>query len=70
MTDAVILSAKRTPIGRFQGGLADLPASDLGAVAIKAAVMASGVTVDVVDEAIMGMVLPAGVGQAPLGRRL
>ena len=65
MTDAVILSAKRTPIGRFQGGLSDLPASDLGAAAIKAAVIASGVAVDFVDEAIMGMVLPAGVGQAP-----
>ena len=59
----VIVAAKRTPMGGFMGGLSPLAATDLGAEAIKAAL--EGVQPDVVDEVIMGCVLPAGQGQAP-----
>ena len=61
----VILSARRTPVGAFQGALASLTAPQLGAVAIKAALADSGVTAAEVDEVIMGCVLSAGLGQAP-----
>lgn len=61
----VIVGAARTPMGGFQGSLSDLPAADLGAAAIKAAVERSGVSADDVQEVIMGCVLPAGQGQAP-----
>jgi len=61
----VILSARRTPVGAFQGALATLTAPQLGAVAIKAALADSGVTAAEVDEVIMGCVLSAGLGQAP-----
>jgi acetyl-CoA C-acetyltransferase len=64
-TTAVIVSAARTPIGRFLGGLAPLSAPELGAVAIRAALDRSGVERDDIDEAIMGNVVQAGVGQAP-----
>src|SRR5438270_1163821 len=60
-----ILGAARTPVGKLMGGLATLPATDLGAVAIKAAVERSGLQPDVVDEVIMGQVIQAGAGQAP-----
>lgn len=63
--DAVILSAVRTPIGKFLGELADVPAPKLGAMAIAEAVKRAGVLPDRVDEAIMGNVVQAGVGQAP-----
>jgi acetyl-CoA C-acetyltransferase len=65
MSDVVILSAVRTPIGRFLGGLAAVPAPRLGAVAIAEAVRRAQVAPDRVDEVIMGHVLTAGVGQAP-----
>ena len=65
MRDVYILSAARTPIGKFGGGLSTTPATDLGAVAIRAAVERSGVDLGRVDEAIMGQVLQAGAGQAP-----
>ncbi|MBJ94158.1 MAG: acetyl-CoA C-acyltransferase [Rickettsiales bacterium] len=65
MREVVLVSAVRTPIGSFQGALAALRAPQLGAVAIKAAVERAGISVDQVDECIMGCVLPAGVGQAP-----
>jgi acetyl-CoA C-acetyltransferase len=65
MTDVVILSAVRTPIGRFQGGLAPLRAPELGAIAIREAVKRAKVEVTQIDEVIMGLVLAAGVGQAP-----
>ena len=65
MTDVFILSAARTPIGKFGGGLSTTPATDLGAVAIRAAVERSGIAPERVDEAIMGQVLQAGAGQAP-----
>lgn len=65
MREVVILSAVRTPIGRFLGGLSTVPAPRLGAVAIKAALERAGVAPDQVDEVIMGNVLSAGIGQAP-----
>jgi acetyl-CoA C-acetyltransferase len=61
----VIVGAARTPLGGFQGDFASLAASELGAVAIKAAVERAGLKPTDVDEAIMGNVLPAGQGQAP-----
>ena len=63
--DVVIVSAKRTPIGAFQGALAPVSATQLGAAAIKAAVEASGLKGSDIQEVIMGCVLPAGLGQAP-----
>ena len=61
-----LVSAARTPIGKFGGALADVPAVELGGVAIRAAVERSGLPTDVtVDEVLMGQVLQAGAGQAP-----
>jgi acetyl-CoA C-acetyltransferase len=65
MRDVVILGAARTPIGRFQGGLAPVPAPRLGSVAIAEALRRAGVPPDRVDEVYMGIILTAGVGQAP-----
>ena len=66
MTKTVyILSAVRTPMGSFLGGLSSISATKLGAVAIQGAVERSGINVDQVDEVFMGNVLQAGVGQAP-----
>ena len=61
----VIVGAARTPMGGFQGDFASLAASDLGAVAIKAAVERAGIQPGDVQELLMGNVLPAGQGQAP-----
>ena len=61
----VILAARRTPVGAFQGALAPLTAVQLGAVAARAAVADSGVRPDRLGEVILGCVLPAGQGQAP-----
>ena len=61
----VIAGSKRTPIGAFQGSLATVPASRLGAIAIQAALGVSDASSDSVDEVIMGNVLSAGQGQAP-----
>jgi acetyl-CoA C-acetyltransferase len=61
----VIVGAARTPMGGFQGDFAPLAASDLGAVAIKAAIERAGIKPSDVQEVIMGNVLPAGQGQAP-----
>jgi acetyl-CoA C-acetyltransferase len=61
----VILSAARTPVGRYQGGLASKAATELGAVAIRAAVMRAAIAPEAVDEAYVGCVLSAGLGQAP-----
>jgi len=61
----VIVGAARTPMGGFQGELSPLSASELGAVAIKAAVERAGIKPEDVQEVIMGNVLPAGQGQAP-----
>src|SRR5512134_2306420 len=61
----VILAARRTPIGAFQGVLASVSATQLGAVAAKAALADSGLAPDAIDEVVFGCVLPAGLGQAP-----
>jgi acetyl-CoA C-acetyltransferase len=61
----VIVGAARTPMGGFQGDFAPLAASDLGAVAIKAAIERAGIKPADVDKTIFGCVLPAGQGQAP-----
>ncbi len=63
--EAVIVSAVRTPIGRFQGTLSPLSAPELGAVAIKAAVERAGIDPSTIDEVLMGCVVQAGQGQAP-----
>jgi acetyl-CoA C-acetyltransferase len=61
----VIVSAARTPIGRFLGGLAPLSAPELGAIAIRAAVERAGIESQAIEEVIMGNVIQGGVGQAP-----
>ena len=61
----VIVSAARTPIGKFLGGLSPLSAPELGAIAIRAAIERSGIGIQNVDEVIMGNVIQGGVGQAP-----
>jgi len=63
--EAVILSAARTPIGKFQGSLSSIPAPQLGAIAVKAAVERAGINPEEIEEVIMGNVVSAGVGQAP-----
>src|SRR6202048_1583381 len=65
MTDIVIASAARTPVGSFNGAFTDTPAHDLGAVAIKAALQRAKVEPGEVDEIILGQVLTAGQGQNP-----
>src|SRR5512143_3572440 len=62
---AVILSAARTPTGKFQGALSGIPATRLGATAVQAAVQRAGVDASQIDEVIMGNVVQAGQGQAP-----
>ncbi len=66
----VIVGGARTPMGGFQGDLSDVPAPELGAVAIKAALRKAGVAPEDVDDVIMGVVLAAGMKQAPAGRLL
>jgi acetyl-CoA C-acetyltransferase len=65
MSDVFILSAARTPIGKFGGGLSTVPATKLGSVAIHAAVERAGVPPERIDEVFMGQVIQAGAGQAP-----
>ena len=66
----VIVAAKRTPMGGFQGDLAGATASELGAAAIRAALSDAGLSGDDVDQGVMGCVLPAGQGQAPARQAL
>jgi acetyl-CoA C-acetyltransferase len=61
----VIASYARTPMGGMQGAFASVPATQLGAIAIRAAVERAGVAAEAVDQVIMGCVLPAALGQAP-----
>ena len=61
----VISAARRTPLGAFMGALASVPSPQLGAATISVAIKDAGVSGDVVDEALIGCVLPAGLGQAP-----
>lgn len=65
MSKIVIVAATRTPMGSFQGSLSGLTAPDLGAVAIQTAVKQANISVNEIDEVIMGCVLPAGVKQGP-----
>ncbi|GLS84326.1 thiolase family protein [Paraferrimonas haliotis] len=65
MSKVVIVAAKRTAMGGFQGSLSSVPATDLGAQAIKAAMQQANLSSTQVDEVLMGCVLPAGQGQAP-----
>src|SRR5213593_564360 len=65
MKKAVIVSAARTPIGSFNGGLRSLSATRLGSIAIAAALTRAEMKGEQVDEVIMGNVLSAGLGQAP-----
>jgi len=65
MSDIVIVSAARTPVGSFNGALSGLPASELGKIAIEAAISRAGLQPSDVDEVILGQVLQAGAGQGP-----
>src|SRR5688500_607091 len=60
-----VISAVRTPMGSFGGSLKDIPATKLGAIAIKAAVERAGIKPEQVDELLMGCVIQANLGQAP-----
>ncbi len=65
MGDVVIVSAVRTAVGKFQGSLAEMSATQLGSIVVREAVARAGVRADDVNECIMGCVLPAGLGQNP-----
>jgi acetyl-CoA C-acetyltransferase len=65
MSEAFVLAAARTPIGKYLGSLADVPAPELGALAAREALRRAGVAAERVNEVIMGNVLQAGVGQNP-----
>ncbi|MBN2058992.1 MAG: acetyl-CoA C-acetyltransferase [Deltaproteobacteria bacterium] len=65
MKEAVIVSGVRTPIGAFNGALGNIPATKLGALMIEEAVKRAGINKEIVNEAIMGIVLPCGYGQNP-----
>jgi acetyl-CoA C-acetyltransferase len=65
MKEAVIISAVRTPVGKFQGSLKDFKATELGALAVRAAIERAGLEAAEVDEVIMGNVISAGLGQNP-----
>ena len=63
--EAGILSAARTPVGKFQGALSGMNATKLGAIAVKAAVERAGIDPKEIEEVLMGNCLMAGQGQAP-----
>ena len=65
MTEIVIASAARTPVGSFSGAFAALPGHALGTIAVKAAIERAGVKPEEVDEVILVKVLDGGVGQNP-----
>lgn len=65
MREVAIVSAVRTPVGKFQGGLSELSAVELGAIVVREALRRAGVALETVDECVMGCVLPAGLGQNP-----
>ena len=65
MKEAVIVSAVRTPLGSFNGSLGKIGATDLGAIVIKEVIKRAGIEKEVVDEVMMGQVLPLGYGQNP-----
>ena len=70
MTDVVIVGAARTPIGAFNGALASVPASELGALVIKEALGRAEVEADAVDEVVLGQILTAGAGMNPARQAL
>ena len=70
MDHSVILSAKRTPVGCFQGSFATVPAPTLGGAVLRAAVEAAGIDAKALDEVIMGCVLTGGMGQSPARQAL
>jgi acetyl-CoA C-acetyltransferase len=65
MTDALILTGARTPVGKLLGALKDFTAVDLGVIAVRAAIERAAIPADLVDEVIMGNVVQAGNGQNP-----
>jgi acetyl-CoA C-acetyltransferase len=65
MEDVVIVSAVRTPVGKFLGALSLISAVDLGAIVVREAVRRAGIAPESVNQCIMGCVLPAGLGQNP-----
>ena len=65
MKEAVIVSAARTPLGSFGGSLSKIGTTDLGAIVIKEAIKRAGIDKEIVDEVLMGQVLPCGYGQNP-----
>ena len=65
MPEALIVSAARTGVGKFLGTLKDVPATDLGAIVVRESVARAGVDPALVEDVIMGCVLPAGLGQNP-----
>ena len=65
MSDVAIVSAVRTPVGKFQGALSEFSAVELGAMVVREAVRRAGIAPETVDECILGCVLPAGLGQSP-----
>mgnify|MGYP002622919472 CR=1 FL=1 len=65
MSASYVIAGARTPIGRFLGGLASLPATELGSIAIREAISRAGISGGDVEEVIMGNILSAGLGQAP-----
>ncbi|KAJ2744231.1 Acetyl-CoA acetyltransferase A, mitochondrial [Coemansia sp. BCRC 34301] len=70
LADVVIASAVRTPVGSFRGSLSKLTAAELGAIAIRGAIVKAGISADQVKEVYMGNVLQAGIGQAPATQAL
>src|SRR5262245_47607223 len=65
MADSFVIAARRTPLGKLLGSLASLPAPQLAAAAIRAAVADSGTPPEKLDQVILGNVVSAGLGQAP-----
>ena len=65
MEEIVIVSAVRTPIGKFQGALSDLSAVQLGALVVRESVRRAGIDAATIDECILGNVVSAGLGQNP-----
>ncbi len=65
MREVAIVSAVRTPVGKFQGALSDMSAVELGAIVVREAVRRAGIAPESVDDCVMGCVLPAGLGQNP-----
>src|SRR5512137_2581482 len=63
--EVLILSGTRTPVGKFNGSLKDLPATELGALVIREALTRAQIAPERVDEVLMGNVISAGLGQAP-----